>query len=61
MKTIKTSTATIVAITPYSVSLLLPFTDGTGLPSFAGVAYSPYSSTIASCSNSFTFSAVSSQ
>lgn len=40
----------------------LPFTDtGSSLPSFMGTGYAPYASLIASCSNSFTYSSVSSQ
>lgn len=61
LRTVKSGTPTITTIGSFSYTVLLPFTDsGTSLPSFTGTSYTPYSSLIASCSNSFTYSSVSS-
>ena len=62
VKTVKSAVSTVTTIPLFSINFYLPFTDSaTNLASFAGTLYSPFASIIASCSNPFTYSSVSSQ
>lgn len=56
LKVVRSSASTITTSVKYKVEVYLPYTDALLMPSMAGTLYSPYSSQIATCLNSFTYS-----
>ena len=61
IRTLKSGTATISQIEPYTIDLQIPFTNSqTGEAQFYGDSYDPYKSHVFTCTNSFTYSSTSS-